>query len=374
MSTLIAEIKPIQRVMWIDYAKFIGIVLVICAHQTTNKGWFDFISAFDIPLFFFLSGFLFSFKKFDTYSQFLKARVKQLLVPYLLLNLVAYIFWLFFFKNFDEMFVSSGRFYKSFFGIFYGNGYGDWLIHCIATWFIICLFSLENIYFLVFRKLTDNQKYIALVCFLPLCWLDRNYMPFWLPWGIDIALVGIIFYGVGNLFKTRVFQLIQLSMLKLSVISILAFAVLLFVAQRTHSDMNQHQYSNFKLFFVGAFAGITCVITLSRIIELGLGHISIFQFVAQNTLFIMAFHLFVMTIVNKFILDVFDISSKEIAANGFIGAIVVVPTVFLLIPLIYLCNRYFPVIVGKPSASKQTAILPKEQVALGRPFKGSVGM
>ena len=366
MSNTSAQVKPFNRVMWIDYAKFIGIVLVVCAHQTTNKGWFDFISAFDIPLFFFLSGFLFSFKKFDSYRQFLKARIKQLLVPYFLLNFVAYFFWLFFFKKFDLMFVSSGPFYKSFFGIFYGNGYGDWLIHCIATWFIICLFTLENIYFLVFRRLKTTQKYIALPLFLVICWLDRLYTPFWWPWGLDIAFVGIIFYGTANIFKEKVIQLIQLSPPKLFVISGLAFAVLLLISSSVHSDMNQHSYENFKLFFVGAFAGIVFIITLSRLIEVLLGYISIFQFVAQNTLFIMAFHLMVMSIVNKFILDVFDFSSKEIAANGYIGAIVVIPTLILLIPLIHLCNRYFPVIVGKPAPVKDITP-PKTEIVFTPP-------
>lgn len=365
MSNLTAEIKPFKRVMWIDYAKFIGIVLVICAHQTTNKGWFDFISAFDIPLFFFLSGFLFSFKKFDSYQQFLKARVRQLLVPYFLLNFVAYFFWLFFFKFFDQMFVSSGPFYKSFFGIFYGNGYGDWLIHCVPTWFIICLFTLENIYFLVFRRLKMVYRYFALASFLLICWLDRNYTPVWWPWGLNIAFVGIIFYGAANLFKERVNQMIQLPPVVLFLISALSFAVLVYISRHVHSDMNQHQYQDFKLFFAGAFAGIAFVLTLSRLIELLVGTVSILQFIAQNTLFIMAFHLMVMSLVNRFILNVFDFSSKEIAANGYVGAIVVIPTLILLIPLINLCNKYFPMMVGKPAPEK-TAVMPKGKVVVAR--------
>jgi acyltransferase len=366
MSNVTAGIQPFKRVMWIDYAKFIGIVLVICAHQTTNKGWFDFISAFDIPLFFFLSGFLFSFKKFENYGQFLKARVRQLVVPYFLLNFVAYFLWLFFFKHFDQMFVSGGPWYKSFFGIFYGNGYSDWLIHCVPTWFIICLFTLENIYFLVFRKLKVIYKYIALLAFLVICWYDRNHTPFWWPWGLNIAFVGIIFYGAANIFRDRVKQMIALSPPVLFVICGLAFAVLIFVSSRVHSDMNQHAYEDFKLFFVGAFAGIIFTLTISRLIELLIGEISILQFVAQNTLFIMAFHLMVMSLVNKFILEVFDFSSKQIAANGYIGAVVVIPTLILLIPLIHLCNRYFPVMVGKPAAITNAAN-PKGEIALTRP-------
>jgi fucose 4-O-acetylase-like acetyltransferase len=129
--------------------------------------------------------------------------------------------------------------------------------------------------------------------------------------------------------------------------------------------MNQHDYDDLGMFFAGAFAGITFILTLSRMLELLVGHIGIFQFVAQNTLFIMAFHLMIMSLVNKFILDVLNISSKEIAANGYVGIVVVIPTLILLIPLIHLCNRYFPLMVGKSATPKNPNTGKEVEVAIG---------
>jgi len=355
MADLTTALPTIKRVVWIDYAKFIGIVLVICAHQTLNDGWFDFISAFDIPLFFFLSGYLFSFKKFDSYKKFLHARVRQLLVPYFLLNFVTYAIWLFFFRYFDHTFNTSSHFYKPFVGIFYGNGFDDWLMHCIPSWFIICLFTLENIYFLVFRNLKGYYKYIALAGFLVLGWADHTYDHHRWPWGLNVAIIGLIFYGAANIFKEKISTITRLSVLKLFAICICSLAVLLFISSRNHADMNENAYQDLKLFFIGAFAGIAFALTLSRILDLLLGHVKLFQYIALNTLFIMAFHLMVMSAVTKVVLAAFNITLEESMTNGLIGAIVVPLTVLFLLPLIYLCNQYFPYLVGKPAKPEKAA-------------------
>ena len=348
MANFIETTQTAKRVVWIDYAKFIGIILVICGHQTKNLSWFDFISGFDIPLFFFLSGFLFSFKKYDSYQLFLKARIKQLVVPYLLVNFITYVPWLIYFRHQNEFFYTTSHFYKSFVGIFYGNGYNDWLMQCIPSWFIICLFTLENIYFLVFRHLKGMYKYLALASFFLICWLDGKYDPIRWPWGFNVALVGIIFYGAANIFRENVKQLVLLSVPKLVLISLGSLAILLYAASRNHADMNLNLYNNYFLFFTGAFGGIVFALTLSRLLDLLVGHVKLFEYIAQNTLFIMAFHLMVMTLINMAIMAVFDLSPKNITDSPYLSAVVISLTVFVLLPLIQLCNQYFPVMLGKP--------------------------
>jgi len=353
MTNLTTTPQGKVRVVWIDYAKFIGIILVICAHQTKNLGWFDFISAFGIPLFFFLSGFLFSFKKYDNYQSFLKARVKQLVIPYFLMNFIAYIPWLFFFRHLNEFFYSTSHFYKSFAGIFYGNGFDDWLMQCIPSWFIICLFTLENIYFLLFRNLKGTYKYLALASFFLICWLDGKYDPVRWPWGFNVALVGIIFYGAANLFKENVKQLVALSTPILALISASTLPIVLFVASRNHADMNLNLYNNYPLFFLGGFAGIIFILTLSRLLDRLVGHVKLYEYIAQNTMFIMAFHLMVMSLVNLFIMSVFNLSAKDITDSPYLSATVITATVLILLPLIHLCNQHFPILLGKPQKAAQ---------------------
>ncbi|MBP9989017.1 MAG: acyltransferase family protein, partial [Ruminococcus sp.] len=70
-----------KRIDWIDMAKGYGMILVIIGHIVADKGIaFRLISSFHMPLFFVLSGYLFSNKK--TFKEFFIKKVKSLVVPY----------------------------------------------------------------------------------------------------------------------------------------------------------------------------------------------------------------------------------------------------------------------------------------------------
>ncbi|SEK62217.1 acyltransferase family protein [Parapedobacter koreensis] len=345
--------KNSKRILWIDYAKFIGITLVVCAHHTGRGNWFAFISAFALPLFFFLSGYLFSFKKFDNYTAFLKARTKQLLIPYFILNFVTYILWLFFFRRFDYHYVISEPLYTPFIGIFYGNGHEDWLIHSIASWFIICLFVLENIYFLLFRNVTGARRYVLLAGILAVCFIDQKYDPIRWPWSLNIAIIGIVFYGVANMLKENVNKIMALSLPKLITLSACSGFLLYVISSRNFIDMNKSTYDSFTLFFMGAFSGILFALTLSRVLEMLLGPVWLFQYLAQNTLVIIAFHLMVMSVVKKAISMAFQIPDDLLTDNLYLNFTVVAATLLLSLPIIYICNKYLPVMVGRPAKPKQ---------------------
>lgn len=76
-----------QRKVWIDYAKAIGITTVVMGHSVyTNPHIVDVIFLFHMPLFFFISGYLFNAKK--SLSDITRSNVKTLLVPYILFNLI----------------------------------------------------------------------------------------------------------------------------------------------------------------------------------------------------------------------------------------------------------------------------------------------
>jgi fucose 4-O-acetylase-like acetyltransferase len=88
---------------WIDIAKGIGIVLVVLGHtlvpQIRNESsvagflWI-FIYNFHMPLFFFLSGFLFEkgLSRYNDKLKFIQNKAHFLLVPYLFFSIFAYLF------------------------------------------------------------------------------------------------------------------------------------------------------------------------------------------------------------------------------------------------------------------------------------------
>ena len=72
------------RIQWIDFAKVLGIWLVVYAH--TPKPLFgEHIFSFHMPLFFMISGYLYKIR--NTKDE-LKHVVRTLIIPYILFNLL----------------------------------------------------------------------------------------------------------------------------------------------------------------------------------------------------------------------------------------------------------------------------------------------
>lgn len=72
------------RVEWIDWAKFVGIALVVYAH-IPNASFGNFAFLFHMPFFFIISGYLY---KIRPLKEEIKRSMKALLVPYLAYNLL----------------------------------------------------------------------------------------------------------------------------------------------------------------------------------------------------------------------------------------------------------------------------------------------
>lgn len=72
-----------MRLAWIDALKGFGIILVVFAHYNLPATLDTYIFSFHMPLFFFISGFLFNFVKYTgSATNFVKGRFRSLIVPY----------------------------------------------------------------------------------------------------------------------------------------------------------------------------------------------------------------------------------------------------------------------------------------------------
>jgi fucose 4-O-acetylase-like acetyltransferase len=74
-----------ERLHWIDWAKSLGILLVIIAHMPTQYGIGGMIYAFHMPLFIVISGFLY---KPISFKQELIRSFYCLIIPYLIYNAI----------------------------------------------------------------------------------------------------------------------------------------------------------------------------------------------------------------------------------------------------------------------------------------------
>lgn len=75
----------------------------------------------------------FSFEKHPNFKEFAIKRFKGLMVPYLWINLITYLFWLFAGRNFGEDATISTTWYSPIIGILLG--YSKQMIHNTPMWF-----------------------------------------------------------------------------------------------------------------------------------------------------------------------------------------------------------------------------------------------
>ena len=78
-----------NRIDWIDMAKGYGMLAVIIAHICVGP-LHTWIYTFHMPLFFFLSGYVFSNK--EAFNIFIKKKAKALIVPYFSLGIPTVVF------------------------------------------------------------------------------------------------------------------------------------------------------------------------------------------------------------------------------------------------------------------------------------------
>ncbi|SFC26474.1 acyltransferase family protein [Butyrivibrio sp. YAB3001] len=92
-KNIMEERTTLNRQIYLDIAKGIGIIMVVWAHAYGPIT--SFIGSFHMPFFFFISGML--YKGYKPVNTYIKGKLKSLLIPFWLYNLMFYPVFLFFF-------------------------------------------------------------------------------------------------------------------------------------------------------------------------------------------------------------------------------------------------------------------------------------
>jgi len=333
------------RVKWVDIAKGIAVSLVVYGHFGTSEAAKSVIYAFHIPLFFFLSGLFFSFDKFPSYKLFLKKRSVQLLIPYLFFNFITYLLWLFIGRKFGSDISSNIHPLKPILGILYGNASN--LPHNVPLWFLTCLFSVENLYFFIFRKTRKQQHFFLLLIIVAIAFINYklNHV-FRLPWGIDIALSMLLFYGLGVNLKSEFLEKNR-NKASLSGLLIISFFVVLIIARLNGKiEVSDNYFGNYIYFVLGALAGIIFIVSLSMLIAQVKLKYSLLSFLGRNSLIIFGLHLYAGSFVKTISAFVFHLplSIYEIPS---VSLLLTIFSIVVLLPVVFFINKYLPFVVGK---------------------------
>ncbi len=295
-----------NRIVWLDYGKAIAIYLVVLAHTAIYKPAEAFIYTFHMPFFFFMSGYLFSFEKYPSYVQFAKRRFKQLIVPYVILNIITYLLWLFVLRKVGDDANESVSVFSPLIAAVTVNAKS--MVHDIPLWFLAALFLVENLYYLLYK----NEKYsiIVTITLFLLAFLNNTFNPVRLPFCIDIALVALLFYRLGSLFRKKGDKIFNPYIFVASVVVVvLAFVFNGKVAMHTDT------YNNIFLFVAGGVAGCYAMSYICMILQKLCGDRKIVQKIARDTLLICAFHLIVFAGLKGVMLYVFKVDPSVLTGT-----------------------------------------------------------
>ena len=290
--------RDTERIAWVDIAKAFAVYLCIVGHVAVFEGeLYHLIFSFHMPAFIILSGY--TMKASSSFTVFLKKRIRSIILPYLVFNLLGILITLIFpcahYRR-EDLF-SAAEWLKSIIRV---AGGGVLTGHLGAVWFLPALFTGSLIAYWILRLIRAEKLCIKISGFLLLALLFLaavNYalfdIPFSIPWRIDNGLMFAFFLVCGYLLKE--YRLLEERPLWLTGILALVFFVLWYFKglRNVHVNLAGHSYGSPVNFLIGAFGGTFCLIFLSQIIARLLKALSgLFCFVGRNTLIIFALQIY----------------------------------------------------------------------------------
>lgn len=255
-----------KRIVWIDTAKGIGILLVVAGHVLDAPS--RYIFWFHIPLFFYISGYLFNSNSLT--SKYLKRKAAHLLIPYFsflfILSIPDYIVCFNSVTSSNSTFISNsialtGKL------IYGGRDLYGWFD---VFWFMTCLF-LTQILFHFITRFTGKKLYPLIICTIFLYTFASisvyiSYLKIPSIWSINIVPMATVFFFSGYGFK-------KINM-NHQVIIVIAYGILLvailldvigFIDHRF--DMKWDGYGLPILNIILALSGITAVCHIAKMIS-----------------------------------------------------------------------------------------------------------
>lgn len=329
---MIEEIENITaqkpRLEWIDLAKGLCMMLVVWSHvyllfQNEHLiGWNIYNQMgfyFRMPLYFLLSGLF--FKTYASPLVFLKKKVNNLLVPYL-------VFWLL-------LTITPLKF--------------------STIWFLGCLFWLSLIFYAL-QWAARGEKWVVYVACVILGLVGYYYQigPQWTHWGT--AFAALPFFCIGyHLRNSTTFLESKSNVVRDIVVAILLFVILYLVVKRngkgTISYILNIYNVQFLAMYVGGLIGIFGVLLTARLVK----RLPVVSYIGRYSIIVLVFHYPLLALIPKDLLHAIWFSAGWWAIVG-----LYVLTLLISLPAIYIGRHYLPYITAQKNVFepefRQTAI------------------
>ena len=357
-----------QRIGWIDEFKGFVLLLVCLYHVEQSfpqaaMGTLH-LSALRMSAFFFISGMLFSTRRFSNFKDYFVHKTKVLLLPYICLSLlflvldpVVYNFDLFpkaprmtIMNIHPEIATTWDYIYWNLAKIFVA---GKSSIGSGPLWFVFTLYSVSLLFFGI-QKITSKKPFIAIAAIASLAggWLlYRHHIR--LPLGIERDLTVLFFFACGWLFKDLKRSVPWTLIVATSVTTFVLYAAVE-IPDPYFSIMNNDLGKSFPKFIASSAFGITGLVTAFiamdkipnfRPIRIAKG---ILRNISRNALVILAVHWYILLVMRLLCRD--SINKPGIA---YLSIAIVTVGVIAAIPL-FRCKLYR--LLGKERVSVRESL------------------
>jgi len=324
-----------KRLDWIDQARGLSIFLVVYGHNFPMNE--PYIYSFHVPLFFFIAG-MFHPEKVNFGS--IKKRAKMVLVPYFIWAALLFLFWVTVGRNYGRSSGENLSILDNFIGIFYAQGGQQYMDWGIPMWFLPCIFVLFVLFALIKKIKNIYLMNSLLLVAILIGFIWPRGIGVHVPWSIDVALVAMSFYALGNVLKP---WLIKLSKIQVGIGFLIFFALHLFAFffNPGKVDMYRSLYGNELLFFVSGLAGSIAYVLFFKLVPV----FKFFSYLGNHTIVILATHIRMLTVIKLLMLVVFGITVFQFSEVE--KLLLSIVQVIMVIPIIWLVNKYAPILDGK---------------------------
>jgi len=339
-----------ERQGFIDQLKALSIFLIVYGHNDTTSIFSEYLTAFRIPLFFIVSGYLSKDKGNLDLLPYLKKMALRLLTPYFLISLFLYLVW-FFIGRHLKFGGDDHDPIKNFIGIFYAQGGADYMIWGLPMWFLPALFCVSIIDFFV-SKLPFQYKVVPALALPVLGMLISGFLGFQLPWSLDIAMVVYLFYFFGIYIR----KVDIAGVIKGTEILVFIISLIIFVVGTGFNHPVNFYYASFGLIPLMFFNGISGFMACFAVFKI-LPTFNSIKWVGKNTLPILAFHFLAMSFMQGL---AFLIFGYKFEFTVFVSFVYSVLQILILVPVILFMNRFTPILVGIPKQTKPANLIDGE--------------
>lgn len=281
-----------KRIEYLDTAKGILILLVIFGHlYKINIINFEDVSVkvpiyynirewiytFHVPAFFIITGLLLNNDKLidSSFIEFLKKKIKSLLIPYVILEIIAAIVQMF--LHGSEYFNIKDALYAL---IILRNP-------TIVNWFVLALFFSELLFWCCLK--TKRKWYLVLfIMYSILGTVLLNDIGYYVDFVCRI-LVGTSFIIIGNWMKKKYIEINKVTVIFVSVVCSLL------CSYYSHNiDLYYCNIGNPIIYIIGSVSGSVLVLSISKMIN-----ISLLKYIGKNSLIILGTHQLIINAIAK---------------------------------------------------------------------------